>query len=56
MVAVGAMVTATQILPLDTIVQTLRNHLPSSKQSLLKSNEQALRRGAVLVESIDVRQ
>jgi 2-oxoglutarate ferredoxin oxidoreductase subunit gamma len=55
MVAVGAMVTATHILPLTAISQALRDHLPASKQSLLKSNELALQRGAELAEQVRAR-
>ncbi len=56
MVALGAMIAATQILPLTTVSQALKDHLPSSKQSLLKINEQALQRGAALVEPAGIRQ
>ncbi len=52
MVAVGAMVIATHILPLTAISQALKEHLPSSKQALLKSNELALQRGAELAEPV----
>jgi 2-oxoglutarate ferredoxin oxidoreductase subunit gamma len=55
MVALGAMVAATRIVPLTTIIQTLRNHLLASKQSLLKQNEQALQRGAALAEPTSMR-
>ena len=55
MVALGTMVAATQIVPLTTVIQTLRNHLPASKQSLLKENEQALQRGAALAEPTSIR-
>ncbi len=54
MVALGALVAATGVLPLSTVIQALRHHLPESKVELLTLNEQALERGAHLVESIKV--
>ena len=54
MVAVGAMLTATQLLPLASICQALKGHLPPSKQHLLKDNELALQHGAALVEPIEM--
>jgi 2-oxoglutarate ferredoxin oxidoreductase subunit gamma len=53
MVILGAMVAATQVLPLEAISQALRNHLPPDKQSLLASNQQALQKGAALVKSVE---
>lgn len=50
MVALGAMVAASQMLPLAAVTQALRDHLPVSKQTWLKNNELALVRGAALVE------
>ena len=54
MVALGAMIAATQVLPLAAVSQALKNHLPASKQALLKDNELALQRGAALVEAAGV--
>jgi 2-oxoglutarate ferredoxin oxidoreductase subunit gamma len=50
MVALGALVAATDVLPLTVVIQALRHHLPSSKGELLVLNEQALQRGAQLAE------
>ena len=36
--------------PLATVIQAMRDHLPPAKAALLKDNEQALERGAALVE------
>ena len=54
MVALGALVAATGVLPLSTVIQALHHHLPESKAELLALDEQALQRGAHLVESIKV--
>lgn len=47
MVALGALVDATHVLPLSAVIQALYDHLPPSKRHLLEANEQALRRGAL---------
>ncbi len=52
MVALGALVATSQILPLATVIQAMRDHLPPAKVALLKDNEQALHQGAALVEAI----
>jgi 2-oxoglutarate ferredoxin oxidoreductase subunit gamma len=52
MVVLGALVAATQVLSLETVVQALRDHLPESKHKLLEPNVQALRRGAELAEPV----
>jgi 2-oxoglutarate ferredoxin oxidoreductase subunit gamma len=49
MVALGALVAATGILPLEAVIRALRDHLPQSKRELLEPNVQALKRGAELV-------
>jgi 2-oxoglutarate ferredoxin oxidoreductase subunit gamma len=54
MVALGAMVAATSILPLAAVIQALKDHLPASKQALLKKDEQALQRGAALAEPLNM--
>jgi 2-oxoglutarate ferredoxin oxidoreductase subunit gamma len=54
MVAVGALVAATGVLPLAAIVQALPLHLSASKRELLAANEQALQRGAELGEPMRV--
>lgn len=46
MVTLGALVTLTNILPLEAVGQALREHLPESKRTMLKPNLQALERGA----------
>ncbi len=50
MVALGALVAATDVLPLKAVVQALHNHLPENKRKMLGPNVQALRRGAQLVQ------
>lgn len=52
MVAVGAMVTATDLISLTAIKRALSEHLPPSKLSLLHGNELALQQGAGLVEPV----
>jgi len=49
MVALGALVAVTGVLPPEDVVQALRDHLPEGKRKLLKPNEQALQRGAEVV-------
>lgn len=46
MAMLGALVAITGILPLETVGEALREHLPESKRSMLKPNLQALERGA----------
>ena len=48
MVMLGALVAATKMLPLGSVVQALRDHLPGSKAKLLEPNIQALHRGTEL--------
>lgn len=48
MVVLGALVAVTGILPLETVAQSLRDHLPESKRNMLEPNLQALQRGARL--------
>jgi 2-oxoglutarate ferredoxin oxidoreductase subunit gamma len=45
MVVVGALLGARPILTLEEIGQSLRDHLPTSKQHLLEANMQVLQRG-----------
>lgn len=54
MVAVGALIAATGVLPLTAVIQALPQHLSASKRELLAANEQALRRGAELDEPMRV--
>jgi 2-oxoglutarate ferredoxin oxidoreductase subunit gamma len=49
-VALGALVAATGVLPLEALSKALRDHLPASKRQLLEGNLNALRRGAELAE------
>lgn len=51
MVALGALVAASGMLPLTTVIEAMRDHLPPAKAALLRDNEQALQRGAALVEA-----
>jgi 2-oxoglutarate ferredoxin oxidoreductase subunit gamma len=53
MVALGALVAATDVLPLEAIIQALREHLPKSKSDLLEPNIRALHRGAELAQPVD---
>jgi 2-oxoglutarate ferredoxin oxidoreductase subunit gamma len=50
MVALGALVAVTGVLPLPTLVQALDQHLPEGKRAMLEPNRQALQRGAQLAE------
>ena len=50
MVALGALVAATRVLPLPSLVQALEQHLPASKRAMLEPNRHALQRGAELAE------
>ena len=52
MVALGALVAATNVLPLEAVVQALRDHLPESKRNTLEPNVRALRHGAELAEPV----
>jgi 2-oxoglutarate ferredoxin oxidoreductase subunit gamma len=49
-VLTGALLAATQALPLDAVERALINHLPERHRALLDANRHALRRGAALVE------
>jgi 2-oxoglutarate ferredoxin oxidoreductase subunit gamma len=50
MVALGALVAATQAVPASAILDCLESTLPTTKHHLLDGNRQALARGAQLVE------
>jgi 2-oxoglutarate ferredoxin oxidoreductase subunit gamma len=52
MVALGALVEATGVLSLEAVIDVLYRHLPEDKRSFLPLNEQALKRGAGLVEPL----
>ncbi len=52
MVALGALVAVTGILPLETADHALREHLPESKRTMLKPNLQALERGAECAQPV----
>jgi len=52
MVLLGALIAATQILPLPAVAQALKDHLPAAKHNLLDANLRALQRGADLVEPV----
>jgi 2-oxoglutarate ferredoxin oxidoreductase subunit gamma len=52
MVALGALVAVTGILPLEMVAKALSEHLPKSKHKMLESNLMALERGAQLAEPV----
>jgi 2-oxoglutarate ferredoxin oxidoreductase subunit gamma len=52
MVALGALVAVTRVLPLEAVAQALRHHLPEAKRNMLEPNLQALQRGAELAEPV----
>lgn len=52
MVMLGAMIAATQVLPLKTVVEALRVYLASRAGSDFEADAVALRRGAQLVEPV----
>ena len=49
MVALGALLAATEALPMDVVEASLPETLGSSKAQFVEPNRQALRRGAALV-------
>ncbi len=55
MVMLGALVAATEVLPLSAVIQALYDHLPKKRHSLLPVNEQALQQGASVVASLNQR-
>jgi 2-oxoglutarate ferredoxin oxidoreductase subunit gamma len=55
MVALGALVAVTGVLPLKAVIQALRDHLPEGKRKMLEPNVQALHRGAELAELVGER-
>lgn len=50
-VLLGALVAATNVLPLAVLEQALRDHLPAKHRALLDANLEALRRGAALAQA-----
>ncbi|MBI3244535.1 MAG: 2-oxoacid:acceptor oxidoreductase family protein [Chloroflexi bacterium] len=50
LVLAGAMLAATNALPLEAVEQALEAHLPERHRKLLGANREALRRGAALAE------
>lgn len=52
MVAMGAMVTARPVLPLEALKQALKDHLPQRHKKLLPANFEALAQGASFVQKI----
>jgi len=48
-VLLGALLAATDALPLDAVARALDAHLPARQRSYLQSNKEALRRGAACV-------
>jgi 2-oxoglutarate ferredoxin oxidoreductase subunit gamma len=52
MVALGAMITARPVLPLDAIEAALGDHLPERHKKLLPANFEALRRGAAFAQKV----
>jgi 2-oxoglutarate ferredoxin oxidoreductase subunit gamma len=51
MVLTGALVAATEVLPLEAVIRALAAHLPARHHALLEANRQALLRGAALAEA-----
>jgi 2-oxoglutarate ferredoxin oxidoreductase subunit gamma len=51
MVLTGALVAATEVLPLEAMHRALAAHLPARHHALLDANREALRRGAALAEA-----
>ena len=47
-ICLGALVRATDIVPLEAVARALDNHLPERHRSLLELNQEALRQGAEL--------
>ena len=54
MVLVGALLAATEILPLAAVEAALVAHLPERHRSVLEANREALRRGAAFVAALPV--
>ncbi len=52
MVVVGALLGARPLLSLEQVGETLREHLPPSKQELLAANQQALQRGFAAAQAL----
>jgi 2-oxoglutarate ferredoxin oxidoreductase subunit gamma len=52
MVALGALLEALPVLPMEAIVQALKNHLPERHLRLLPENIQALHQGAEFARSV----
>jgi 2-oxoglutarate ferredoxin oxidoreductase subunit gamma len=52
MVGLGALIAATDILPLAALGRTLHHHLPKEKQKLVAANEHALEYGARLGQPV----
>jgi 2-oxoglutarate ferredoxin oxidoreductase subunit gamma len=50
MVMVGALISATQIVPMKALKQALKDHLPKHRQDLLPANFTALERGSELAQ------
>lgn len=55
-VLLGALVAATNVLPIIALEQALVAHLPAKHRALLEANLQALRRGAALAQEAGVAQ
>jgi len=52
LVLAGALLEATQALPLAAVERALAAHLPARHKSLLEANRRALRRGAALAQAV----
>jgi Pyruvate/2-oxoacid:ferredoxin oxidoreductase gamma subunit len=50
----GRLVAVTGILPLETVAQALRDHLPESKRNTLEPNLRALQCGAERAQPVPV--
>lgn len=51
-VAVGALAAATDILPLEVLIETVDKHMPPARRATVLPNQEALRRGAQVVAEL----
>jgi 2-oxoglutarate ferredoxin oxidoreductase subunit gamma len=51
-VTVGALVAATSVLPVETLVRAIGDHLPESRRALMQPNQEAIRRGAAVARLV----
>jgi 2-oxoglutarate ferredoxin oxidoreductase subunit gamma len=51
-VAVGALAAATNILPLEILIETVERHMPAARRTMVFPNQEALRRGAQVIAQL----